>query len=83
MLQGHSRGRRSNYWLQDFVGVAPLDLVYIAHGERMSDLSLEELRLYASVDTGFIEQNVHLFCASQGLATVFWGAVDYPKLPVL
>jgi len=41
---------------------------------------LSERRLYASVDTGFIGQNVYLFCASQGLATVFRGALDYPKL---
>jgi len=66
--------------LQDFVGMAPLNLVYVAHGERMTDISPEERRLYASVDTGFIGQNVYLFCASEGLATVFRGAVDYPKL---
>ena len=65
---------------QDFVAVAPLDLVYVAHGERMQDISAEERRLYASVDTGFIGQNVYLFCASEGLATVFRGAVDYAKL---
>jgi hypothetical protein len=44
--------------LQDFVGTAPLNLVYVAHGERMQDISTEERRLYASVDTGFIGQNV-------------------------
>jgi nitroreductase len=66
--------------LQDFVGTAPLNLVYVAHGERMQDISAEERRLYASVDTGFIGQNVYLFCASEGLATVFRGAVDYDKL---
>ena len=65
---------------QDFVGSAPLDLVYVAHGERMKDVSVEERRLYASVDTGFIGQNVYLYCASEGLATVFRGAVDYPRL---
>jgi len=65
---------------QDFVAAAPLNLVYVAHGERMQDISAEERRLYASVDTGFIGQNVYLFCASEGLATVFRGAVDYPKL---
>ena len=65
---------------QDFVATAPLDLVYVAHGERMQDISAEERRLYASVDTGFIGQNVYLFCASEGLATVFRGAVDYPRL---
>ncbi|MGA9764759.1 MAG: nitroreductase family protein, partial [Rhodomicrobium sp.] len=42
--------------------------------------SPEDRRLYASVDTGFIGQNVYLFCASEGLATVFRGAVDYKKL---
>lgn len=71
---------RAQTGLQDFVGTAPLDLVYVAHGERMMDISPEARRLYASVDTGFIGQNVYLFCASEGLATVFRGAIDYPKL---
>jgi nitroreductase len=65
---------------QDFVGTAPLNLVYVAHGERMQDVSPEDRRLYASVDAGFIGQNVYLFCASEGLATVFRGAVDTAKL---
>ncbi|HUZ74183.1 MAG TPA: SagB/ThcOx family dehydrogenase [Stellaceae bacterium] len=71
---------RARTGLQDFVGIAPLNLVYVAHGERMTDISPEERRLYASVDTGFIGQNVYLFCASEGLATVFRGAVDYARL---
>jgi nitroreductase len=66
--------------LQDFVATAPINLVYVAHGDRMKDISHEEQRLYASVDTGFIGQNVYLFCASEGLATVFRGAVDYQGL---
>ena len=60
---------------QDFVGSAPLNLVYVAHGERMREVPAEARRLYASVDTGFIGQNVYLYCASEGLATVFRGAV--------
>lgn len=71
---------RAQTGLQDFVGVAPLNLVYVAHGERMAELKPEERRLYSCVDTGFIGQNVYLFCASEGLATVFRGAVDYAKL---
>ena len=71
---------RAQTGLQDFVATAPLNLVYVAHGERMTDISPDDRRLYASVDTGFIGQNVYLFCASEGLATVFRGAVDYPKL---
>src|SRR5271166_5919350 len=76
-LQGDIRAQTG---LQEFVATAPLNLVYVAHGERMTDTSPEERRLYASVDTGFIGQNVYLFCASEGLATVFRGSVDYPKL---
>lgn len=71
---------RAKTGLQDFVATAPLNLIYVAHGERMTDVSPEDRRLYASVDAGFIGQNVYLFCASEGLATVFRGAVDYPRL---
>jgi nitroreductase len=71
---------RAETGLQDFVAGAPLNLVYVAHGERMTDVPAEERRLYASVDAGFIGQNVYLFCASEGLGTVFRGAVDYQKL---
>jgi nitroreductase len=66
--------------LQDFVATAPLNLVYVAHGERMTDVTAEDRKLYACVDTGFIGQNVYLFCASEGLATVFRGSVDGAKL---
>src|ERR1700733_8241322 len=71
---------RGQTGMQDFVATAPLNLIYVAHGERMLDSPPEDRRLYASVDSGFIGQNVYLFCASEGLATVFRGAVDYAKL---
>jgi nitroreductase len=71
---------RADTGLQDFCASAPLYLVYVAHGERMKDVSPEDRRLYASVDAAFIGQNVYLYCASEGLASVFRGAVDYDKL---
>ena len=71
---------RADTGTQDFVAKAPLNLVYVAHGERMGDISAEDRRLYASVDAGSIGQNVYLFCASEGLATVFRAALDYAKL---
>jgi nitroreductase len=81
VLRQHSRvDIRALTGQQDFVGTAPLNLVYVAHGERMHDVSPEDRRLFASVDTGFIGQNVYLFCASEGLASVFRGAVPYKKL---
>jgi nitroreductase len=76
-LQGDIRAATGR---QDFVASAPVNLVYVAHGERMLDISPEERRLYASVDAGFIGQNVYLFCASEGLATVFRGSLDYQRL---
>jgi nitroreductase len=81
MLLSHaSTDIRAQTGLQDFVANAPLNLVYVAHGERMHDITADARRLYASVDAAFIGQNVYLFCASEGLATVFRGAVDTVKL---
>lgn len=71
---------RAQTGLQPFVATAGLNLVYVAHGERMTDISPEDRRLYASVDAAFIGQNVYLYCASEGLASVFRGAVDYAGL---
>jgi len=80
-LQQHSPADlRALTGTQDFVGAAPLNLIYVAHGERMHDVSPTDRRLFASVDTGFIGQNVYLFCAAEGLGSVFRGAVDYPRL---
>lgn len=66
--------------LQEFVATAALNLIYVARGEQMSELTPSECRLYCSVDAAFIGQNVYLFCASEGLATVFRGAIDYPQV---
>ncbi len=68
---------------QDFVAEAPLNLIYVAHGEVMKEVFPEEARLYALVDTAFIGQNVYLFCAAEGLATVFRGSVDSERLAKL
>ena len=60
---------RAQTGMQDFVATAPLNLVYVVHGERMKDVSPEDRRLYGSVDAAFAGQNVYLYCASEGLAT--------------
>ena len=80
LLPHLSTDLRAQTGLQDFVANAPLNLVYVGHGERMHDVTPDERRLYASVDAAFIGQNVYLFCASEELATVFRGAVDTVKL---
>lgn len=60
---------------------APLQLIYVADYEKMSFLvSDEDKKLYSSADTGFISQNVYLYCASEGLATGVRGMVDREAL---
>ncbi|HBA85284.1 MAG TPA: nitroreductase [Verrucomicrobia bacterium] len=65
---------------QDFVATAPLNLVYVADTKKMKGVSSEDQPLYSGADTGFISQNVYLFCASEGLATVVRGMVDREAL---
>ena len=66
--------------IQDFVTTAPLNLVYIADLSRMEGANDEQQQLYAAADTGFIAQNVYLFCTSEGLATVVRGSIDRTAL---
>ena len=65
---------------QPFVKDAPLNLVYVADLAKMKNASEDNKNLYSGTDTGFISQNVYLYCASQGLATVVRGMVDRPSL---
>lgn len=65
---------------QEFVARVPLNLVYVANLDRMGDAGPEQRSLYAATDTGFIAQNVYLYCASAGLATVVRGSVDREAL---
>ena len=65
---------------QSFVKDAPLNLIYVADLSKMSRLSSQNADFYAAADTGFISQNVYLYCASSGLATVVRGSMDKSAL---
>ena len=65
---------------QDFTQQAPVNLIYVADFSRMGSASEEQKVFYSAADTGFISQNVYLFCASEGLATVVLGYVDKEAL---
>ena len=65
---------------QDFVAVAPVNLVYVADYAKMGGAKEEDKLRYSGADTGFIAQNVYLYCASEGLATVVRGWIDRPAL---
>ena len=61
---------------QDFVDEAPLDLVYVADHARMGMVPVGQRSAYAHVAAGAISQNVYLYCASSGLATVIRAWID-------
>jgi nitroreductase len=68
--------------VQDFVALAPVNLVYVANRDRMNEADAEDKAFYSATDTGFIAQNVYLYCASDGLAAVVRGLVDREALGV-
>jgi SagB-type dehydrogenase family enzyme len=61
---------------QDFVDTAPLDLVFVADHARMKLVPAAQRESYASVAAGAMAQNVYLYCASMGLATVIRAWID-------
>jgi SagB-type dehydrogenase family enzyme len=65
---------------QAFVKDAPLNLIYVADFSRISRGTNEEKDFFSAADTGFVAQNVYLFCASEGLATVVRANIDKATL---
>ena len=65
---------------QPWIATAPLNLLYVADYSKMGQRSEETKRVDSGTDSGFISQNVYLFCASEGLATVVRGGVDRPVM---
>ncbi len=61
---------------QDFVDEAPLDLVFVADHGRMRMVPAAQRESYASVAAGAIAQNIYLFAAAHGLATVIRAWID-------
>ncbi|HEY6440242.1 MAG TPA: nitroreductase family protein [Acetobacteraceae bacterium] len=71
---------RGQTGVQDFVGTAPLNLVYVSNAEHLSGVPREEQHRVAAADIGFIGQNVYLYSASEGLACVFRASFDTERL---
>jgi len=68
---------------QKMMQSAPMGLVFVADLSRMKSpflRSKEAQRFSAWVDTGFISQNVYLYCAASNLGTVVLSLVDRDTL---
>lgn len=66
--------------VQAYVREAAVNLVYVADLAKMGTVSAEDKVVWPAYNTGFIAQNVYLYCASEGLATVVRAMVDRPAL---
>jgi len=62
---------------QPFVKGAPVNLIYVS---RAGGGTADDRLIYGGAQAGFISENVYLFCASEGLATVVRGSVDRAAL---
>jgi nitroreductase len=71
--------------MQDFVFIAPVNLVYVftlrnpKNSPAPSPVPEEKRKIWGDVEVGCMVQNVYLYCASQGLASVVRGMVDQKK----
>lgn len=68
---------------QDFVYIAPLNLVYVADLDKFKSATQtgpampDDVKLtWAAIEAGAQVENVYLYCASEGLGTVIRGSVD-------
>jgi SagB-type dehydrogenase family enzyme len=71
---------RAQAGTQPFVKDAPLNLVYVSDYAKLGGLTDEMRAFYSGAHTGFIAENVYLYCASEGLATVVRAMVDKAAL---
>lgn len=70
LLRVLDRDIRASTGLQDFVAKAPLNLIYVANQEKVQDPHGERQLRASHTNSGFIAQNVYLYCASAGLVSV-------------
>ena len=66
LIQVNKEDVRKDMGKQDFVGEAPINIVFVAKNKED----------YAPVNAGFISQNIYLYCASADLGTVVRGFFD-------
>lgn len=71
---------RARAGTQPFVADAALNLVYVADQAKMGNQNAEDKIAWSAAETGFIGQNVYLFCTSEGLVTVFRAMLDREAL---
>jgi nitroreductase len=65
---------------QAYVKQAAVNLVYVVDLTKMGEMPQDQKLLWMGANTGVIAENVYLFCAAEGLATVVRAMIDRPAL---
>jgi len=80
LRQVNSKDVRAAMGKQEFVKDAGVNLVYVSDFSKYSGDDQQLKQQAAAAHCGFIGQNVYLFCASEGLNTVFRGWIDKTQI---
>jgi nitroreductase len=84
LKQVHNKDIRALTGTQDFPATAPVNLVYVSdmtkRGKKEGDTITDTDLLSSWANTGFMAQNVYLYCASEGLGCVIRAMVPRDKL---
>lgn len=84
LKQVHNRDIRAMCGSQDFVGTAPVNLIFVADmaklGRKEGDV-IRDTDLYSPyANAAFISQNVYLWCASENMGGVIRAMIDRKAL---
>ena len=55
---------------------APVHLLFVADYAKFITIPQSQKELYSACHTGFIGQNVYLYCAAEGLGARFYAGID-------
>jgi SagB-type dehydrogenase family enzyme len=67
---------RASFGRQPFAAKAPVVLAFVANYNKMTKYDDNSKLKYGFTDVGNVSQNVYLYCASEGMATVVMGMFD-------
>ncbi len=70
---------REKTGMQPFVKEVPVNLIYVADNAKVTRGGSDK-DFYNAADAAFISENVYLYCASAGLATVVRGSVNRDEM---
>ena len=71
---------RKEAGVQPYVGDAPLNIVFVCNKSKVNSKTESGLIEATYANSGFISQNIYLFCASEGLSTVVRASIAKDKL---